>query len=97
MNASELDLERNANYILARVLERGRLIDVRWLIRAYGLTLARLKPLVAKHGLYLAGGTAVATTSSTAARSTSISSLQGKGSSSPCVRASPPACRTRKW
>jgi hypothetical protein len=33
-----LDLERHEAAIMARVLERGRLTDVQWLIRAYGLT-----------------------------------------------------------
>lgn len=33
----DLDLERDAKLILARVLERGRLEDVRWLVRTYGV------------------------------------------------------------
>jgi hypothetical protein len=33
----ELDAERDADLILSRVLERGRLVDVRWAIRRYGL------------------------------------------------------------
>jgi hypothetical protein len=32
-----IDLERHANGVIARVLERGRLEDVRWLIESYGL------------------------------------------------------------
>jgi hypothetical protein len=32
-----VDRERDAELILTRVLERGRLVDVRWLIRQYGL------------------------------------------------------------
>jgi len=32
-----LDPERDANTILARVLERGRLEDVRWAMDSYGL------------------------------------------------------------
>jgi hypothetical protein len=34
---ADLDLEQHAHYILARVLERGRLSDVTWAIGAYGL------------------------------------------------------------
>ena len=33
----ELRLQRDEGFILARVLERGRLVDVRWAIDAYGL------------------------------------------------------------
>lgn len=29
-------LERDRRYLLARVLERGRLVDVRWVVRACG-------------------------------------------------------------
>jgi hypothetical protein len=36
--------ERDANYIIPRVLEKGRLEDVRWLIGAYGLPRIRSRP-----------------------------------------------------
>ena len=32
-----LDADRDADFVLARVLERGRLRDVRWVIRHYGI------------------------------------------------------------
>jgi len=32
-----LDTERHADYVLARVLEQGRMRDVRWLIATYGM------------------------------------------------------------
>jgi hypothetical protein len=32
-----LDAERDADFILSRVLERGRLVDVRWAVSRYGL------------------------------------------------------------
>jgi hypothetical protein len=32
----QLDTEKHADYILARVLERGRLEDVRWALQSYG-------------------------------------------------------------
>lgn len=32
-----IDLPRDRRYVLARVLERGRLSDVRWAVREYGL------------------------------------------------------------
>ncbi|HEY1534244.1 MAG TPA: hypothetical protein VGF76_09500 [Polyangiaceae bacterium] len=32
-----IDLERDRRYVLARVLERGRLADVRWAAQVYGL------------------------------------------------------------
>jgi hypothetical protein len=32
-----LEVERDADFILERVLERGRLVDVRWAIETYGL------------------------------------------------------------
>ena len=31
-----VDPERDRDYVLGRVLERGRLQDVRWILRAYG-------------------------------------------------------------
>lgn len=34
---TRIDPERDADFVLARVLEFGRLCDVRWLIRRYGL------------------------------------------------------------
>ena len=33
---SSLDSEKHERFIMARVLERGRLADVRWLLREYG-------------------------------------------------------------
>lgn len=35
---SELDPERDRRLILARVLEQGRLSDVRWCVRRYGFS-----------------------------------------------------------
>jgi hypothetical protein len=35
--ASELEPSRDATYVIPRVLERGRLSDVRWLIATFGL------------------------------------------------------------
>ena len=32
-----LELERDKRYVLGRVLERGRLADVRWVVGVYGL------------------------------------------------------------
>ena len=32
-----IDLARDADGIIARVVERGRLVDVKWLVGAYGL------------------------------------------------------------
>jgi len=37
MDFASLDTERHADYILGRVLEQGRLEDVRWVIKRYGL------------------------------------------------------------
>jgi hypothetical protein len=34
---ARVDLERDVDYVLARVLEFGRLVDVRWVLRRYGL------------------------------------------------------------
>jgi hypothetical protein len=34
---ARVDLARNADYVIARVLEHGMLEDVRWLVRRYGL------------------------------------------------------------
>lgn len=36
-----IDLDRHAEYVLVRVLERGRLDDVRWLLRQYGVERVR--------------------------------------------------------
>jgi hypothetical protein len=33
----ELEVERDATYVLARVLEHGRLEEVRWAFAAYGI------------------------------------------------------------
>lgn len=32
----DLDTDADADYVLARVLERGRMVEVRWLIEQYG-------------------------------------------------------------
>jgi hypothetical protein len=32
----QIDLDRDADYVLCRALERGRMVDVRWAIRYYG-------------------------------------------------------------
>jgi hypothetical protein len=37
VDPAQLDLQRDARHILPRVLEKGRLEDVRWLIEVYGL------------------------------------------------------------
>lgn len=37
VDASRIDLEAHADYVLARVLEHGTLDDVRWAIATYGL------------------------------------------------------------
>jgi hypothetical protein len=34
---STIDVHRDANAILARLLERGRFVDVRWAVATYGL------------------------------------------------------------
>ena len=31
-----IDLDRDADYVLARILEHGRLVDVQWLLKQYG-------------------------------------------------------------
>ena len=35
---ARLDLERDRDYILARVLEFGRFDDVKWVVRRYGMS-----------------------------------------------------------
>lgn len=37
----QLDLQRDSTYVLSRVLERGRMLDVRWVVRHYGLDAIR--------------------------------------------------------
>jgi hypothetical protein len=37
VNPDAIELERDRRYVLGRVLERGRLKDVRWAVSAYGL------------------------------------------------------------
>jgi hypothetical protein len=37
VDPNAIDLLRDRRYVLARVLERGRLSDVRWVVREYGL------------------------------------------------------------
>lgn len=32
-----IDLERDRRYVLGRLLERGRMVDVRWAVSIYGL------------------------------------------------------------
>lgn len=36
VDVQEIDLEKHADFVLARVLEKGRLEDVRWLMQQYG-------------------------------------------------------------
>ena len=36
LDAARLDVDRDADTILARVLEHGRMVDVRWALRVYG-------------------------------------------------------------
>jgi len=36
LDLAALDVERDRNFILGRVLERGRLSDVRWALHSYG-------------------------------------------------------------
>ena len=38
VNAEELDVKRDRDYILARVLEFGRLTDVKWVLSRYGMS-----------------------------------------------------------
>jgi len=37
VNPAKIDLARDRRYVLGRVLERGRLVDVRWALGHYGL------------------------------------------------------------
>jgi hypothetical protein len=37
VNPNSIDIVRDRRYVLGRVLERGRLTDVRWVISRYGL------------------------------------------------------------
>lgn len=37
VDAAALETRRDADYIVPRVLERGRLVEVRWLIATYGM------------------------------------------------------------
>jgi hypothetical protein len=37
VDVEALDVDRDEVYILARVLERGRLSDIKWIMRQYGL------------------------------------------------------------
>jgi len=37
VDSRAIDLARDRRYVLGRVLERGRLTDVRWAVSAYGL------------------------------------------------------------
>ena len=36
MDPASLDLGAHQRFVLARILERGRLVDVRWVLRQYG-------------------------------------------------------------
>ncbi|MCG8558031.1 MAG: hypothetical protein MJD61_22505 [Proteobacteria bacterium] len=38
VDPSEIDLEGDSTYVIARVLEKGRMAEVRWLMRTYGLS-----------------------------------------------------------
>lgn len=37
VDPADVDLEAHADFVLPRVLEKGRLVDVRWAIATYGL------------------------------------------------------------
>ena len=37
VSAAAIELGRDRRYVLGRVLERGRLVDVRWAVSQYGL------------------------------------------------------------
>jgi hypothetical protein len=37
VNPSQLDVKRDRDYILARILEFGRLADVKWVLSRYGM------------------------------------------------------------
>jgi hypothetical protein len=37
VDPDEIEVERDARYVTSRVLEHGRLADVRWLVEQYGL------------------------------------------------------------
>jgi hypothetical protein len=37
VDVEELDLERDADAVIARVVEHGRHVDVLWMLRRYGL------------------------------------------------------------
>lgn len=41
VDQNAIDLRRDARYVLGRVLERGRLRDVRWVVSVYGLDAVR--------------------------------------------------------
>ena len=42
VDPNAIDLQRDTRYVLGRVLERGRLADVRWAISVFGLEAVRL-------------------------------------------------------
>jgi hypothetical protein len=42
VDPARIDLERDVDYVLCRVLERGRMADVRWVIRHYGFERIRV-------------------------------------------------------
>jgi len=37
VDPAAIELERDARYVLGRVLERGRMVDVQWVVGRYGL------------------------------------------------------------
>jgi hypothetical protein len=37
VDPSDIDLERDANYVIARIVEHGTLSELRWVVRKYGL------------------------------------------------------------
>jgi hypothetical protein len=41
VDPNAIDLRRDTRYVLGRVLERGRLRDVRWVVSVYGLDAVR--------------------------------------------------------
>jgi hypothetical protein len=38
LDVTQLEIEKDGSLLLARILERGRMIDVEWCLKVYGLT-----------------------------------------------------------
>lgn len=36
VDPGEIDVERHADYVIARIVERGRMVDVDWMLATYG-------------------------------------------------------------